>query len=166
MTPSFKPKKPTERLVVGAHTVEISGFEYQKEGGSIIYMPGTNNPKAITVTFKSVVSGITRRKNFSLAENTIWVLENLSNAIGIDLVGDDEYDVETEVIGKRLVIIVCRVYMTIGGIVKVENGRQVSYDDISTYFYKEEDILLIKGDPGANPPTGDFVKYREEWKVK
>jgi hypothetical protein len=162
--PSFIPKKQAEKLRVGAHVVTITGFEFKKEGGSIVYFPGTNNPQAITVTFTNG-AGVSKRKNFSLAENSVWVLENLSNIIGVDLFNPEkEYDVDTEIIGRRLVIVICRIFLTKGNVVITENGRQKFYDDVSPNFYKEEDILLVKGDPSANPPTGDFIRYREEWK--
>lgn len=160
----FSPyKKETPKLRLGSHVVKITEFEYMKEGGSIVYVPGTNNPKGISVTFTNIM-GVSRKKNFLLQQNMLWLLDNLSSAIGIDLVGGDDYDVQTDIIGKELVIIVGRVIICKGGVPIIENGVQRSYLDIMPKFFRVEDRHLIKGEPDDKNPTGDYANMRNEWR--
>lgn len=162
-----KPWAPTKtiyppKMRIGPHKVKIIGFQYKKNGDAIVHIPGTNNPAAITVSFQNE-EGIIRRKNFSLKDKALWVLESFSEAIGVDLLGGGEYDVDIDIIGKELYIIVVKILVTKGGVVIIENGKEMSYTDIKARFYSVDQDFEIIGIADPVNPTGDFVEHREQW---
>jgi hypothetical protein len=165
MPKPFKPMTEShKKLFVGLHRVRVKEFEYKKNDKGEIILNEFGGPSHITVEFENE-QGFTRRKHFSLKQSALWVLENFSEAIRVKLVGDVEYDVERDVKGKFLYIVVVLVRITKGGVPIMENGRPKQYTDIKSRFYLDGNIEpTINGIPDDREPSGDYLEYREEWK--
>lgn len=151
-------------IPVGIHRLKISNFQTKKDAKGNPVLTKDGNPVAISITFEDE-QGRTKNKNFPLAPNMLWMLENLSKAIGIELLGDKEYDVEKEVIGSTLYAVIHVVQLTKGGLPSLdENGKVKSFTDVSGRFFEDNGLggPVLFGNPLRDNPTGAFLSTMEE----
>lgn len=155
------------RLPVGLHLVEITHFDMLKTETGQIAMKG-GSPKGLQIKFKEVGGDRVGTKNFPISSTMMWLLENISKALNVDLTGEKVYS-KREMIGKKLYIMVIIVRMTRGG-VPIEdvdyNGRRSfkQYTEIGAKFFAYDGVAAPCpiGDPSPTNPTGWYLQFREE----
>ena len=165
---AHKPLRPKNTLSttipVGVHKLKIVGFESKKHPSGKPMLDPNGNIVAITVTFQDE-KGREKVKHFPLSEKMLWMLENLSSALNINLLKNDQYDVDTEIIGKYVYGVILVVQYTKGGVqILDDQGNPKSFVDLDSKFY--EDMPLggprLSGSTSRSEPSGHFLKFIEQ----
>lgn len=165
---AHKPLRPPNTfqnsIPVGNHRLKIVDFQSKKSPSGNPILDKDGNITALTAVFEDS-KGRQKTKNFPLTSTMLWMLESLSNALNINLLTGEEYDVETEVIGRYVYATIVVIQFVRGGIpVTDENGNIKSFTDMDSKFYEDMPSggPVLSGNPSRSNPTGAYLKYLEE----